>query len=44
LISTLDPPYQVLVRTGLGEEGAETMVVIGGFALLGQEAIGLQNW
>jgi hypothetical protein len=32
-----------LLRTGLGEEGAEAMVGVGGFALFGQISIRLQG-
>jgi hypothetical protein len=28
-------------RTSLGEKGAETMVIVGGLALLGEVAVGL---
>jgi hypothetical protein len=31
-------------HTGLGEKGAEAMVGVGGFALLGQVSIRLDEW
>jgi hypothetical protein len=35
--------YTFLLHTGLGEEGAEAMVGISGFALLGQVSVGLNG-
>lgn len=32
-----------IMRTGLGEEGAEALVGVSGLALIGQVAIGLQG-
>lgn len=32
-----------MYRTSLGEEGAETVVGIGGLALIGEETIGLEK-
>lgn len=33
----------LIVRTGLGEEGAETVIGVSGLALIGQVAIGLRG-
>lgn len=43
LVGTEMSTRWVMKHTGLGEEGAESMVGLGGLALLGEETIGLSD-